>query len=81
VRRRLPAYYYASRSRFLYQAHGRAGLILANAAWIAGRGVNRLRRLAGRDTYPAAEAEGRDIWINAWDPLGPRRAPGESPAE
>ena len=80
-RKRLPAYYYASRTRFLYQAHGRAGLILANAAWIAGRGVNRLRRLVGKDVYPSAEAERRDIWINALDPLGPRRAPGESPAE
>jgi GT2 family glycosyltransferase len=80
-RKRLPAYYYASRSRFLYQAHGRAGLLLANAAWITGRGLTQARRLFGKDIYPSAEAERRDIWINAWDPLGPRRAPGESPAE
>lgn len=80
-RKRLPAYYYASRTRFLYQARGRAGLWAANGAWIAGRGLAQLRRLFGRDVYPSAEAERRDIWINALRPLGPRRAPGESPAE
>jgi GT2 family glycosyltransferase len=81
ARKRLPPYYYASRTRFLYQAHGRAGLLAANAAWVAGRGLTQVRRLFGKDIYPSAEAERRDIWINAGTPLGPRRAPGESPAE
>lgn len=77
ARRRLPPYYYASRSRFLYQAHGRTGLWLANAAWIAGRTLAQARRLFGKSIYPSAEAERRDIWIGAANPLGPRRAPGE----
>lgn len=81
ARKRLPAYYYASRTRFLYQAHGRLGLLAANAAWVLGRGVKGLRRLFGKDIYPAVEAEPRDIWINALNPLGPRHAPGERPAE
>lgn len=81
ARKRLPAYYYASRTRFLYQAHGWTGLLAANAAWIAGRGLNKLRRLFGKGVYASAEAERRDIWINVFDPLGPRCAPGESPAE
>lgn len=77
ARKRMPAYYYASRSRFLYQAHGRAGLLAANLLWLLGRGLTQLRRLTGRDIYPMAEAELGDIWINAGRPLGPRRAPGE----
>ncbi|UWQ23219.1 glycosyltransferase family 2 protein [Jannaschia sp. W003] len=77
ARRRMPAYYYASRTRFLYQAHGRAGLWTANAAWLMGRGLAQMRRLLGRRPNPAAEAELRDIWTNAHRPLGPRRAPWE----
>ena len=77
ARKRMPAYYYASRTRFLYQAHGRLGLWAANAAWFAGRGIAQLRRLVGRAVPRANAAEARDIWINARTPLGPRRAPGE----
>lgn len=75
-RKRLPAYYYASRSRLLYQAHGRAGLLAANLLWYLGRGIAGLRGLAGKAPAPANAAEGRDIWINAANPLGNRRAPG-----
>jgi GT2 family glycosyltransferase len=80
ARRRMPPYYYASRTRFLYQAHGRAGLWAANAAWAAGRALAQTRRLLGRRPNPIAEAEGRDIWTNASRPLGPRRAPWEDGA-
>lgn len=80
-RKRLPAYFYASRARFLYQAHGRLGLLSANVAWIIGRGISQLRRLFGKDIYPSAEAERRDIWINAWTPLGARYQPPENAAE
>ncbi len=76
-RARLPRYFYSSRTRFLYQAHGRAGLIAANLLWYAGRAVKNLTRLAGRRVAPMAAREGRDIWINARDPLGPRYAPWE----
>ena len=76
-RKRLPSYYYASRTRFLYQAHGPAGLWSANAAWFLGRGIAHLRRLAGKPVPRANASEGRDIWINVRTPLGSRRAPGE----
>ncbi|MGB0911954.1 MAG: glycosyltransferase family 2 protein [Phaeobacter italicus] len=76
ARKRLPAYYYSSRTRFLYQAHGRMGLLAANLGWCLGRGIALLRRLSGR-RIPANEREGTDIWINFFKPLGPRRAPGE----
>ena len=75
--RRLPPYYYASRTRFLRQAHGAAGPAMANLAWLAGRGLAFGRLLAGRRPNPVAQAEARDIWTNVTSPLGPRRAPGE----
>ena len=77
ARKRLPAYYYSSRARFLYQAHGRAGLFGANLAWHSGRMVARLRALMGGRPHPAVEREAQDIWTNFRTPLGPRHAPGE----
>ena len=75
--KRMPAYFYASRTRFLTQAHGRLGLWAANLAWVAGRGVAQLRRLAGKPVNRLSKSEARDIWTNVTKPLGPRRAPGE----
>lgn len=77
ARRRLPAYYYASRTRFLYQAHGRAGLWAANLLWHLGRGIAQTRRLFGKPVPRAVAGEARDLWINAGNPLGPRLAPWE----
>ena len=77
AKKRMPGYFYASRSRFLYQAHGRAGLLGANLLWHLGRGIAQARRLLGRRPPPAAVGEAKDIWINAFDPLGPRLAPHE----
>ena len=73
ARKRMPAYYYASRTRFFRQAHGRAGPIVANLLWHLGRVIANLRILTGRSVPPAVEAETRDIWINVLDPLGDRR--------
>lgn len=77
ARKRVPAYYYASRTRFLYQAHGWAGLLAANLLWHLGRGIAQLRGLLGKSVPPATECEATDIWINFLTPLGARRAPGE----
>jgi N-acetylglucosaminyl-diphospho-decaprenol L-rhamnosyltransferase len=77
LRKRLPSYYYSSRTRFLYQSHGRLGLWTSNVAWILGRSIAALRRLGGRPSDNLREGEGRDIWINVMRPLGPRCAPGE----
>lgn len=76
-RKRLPAYYYASRTRFFCQAYGKTGLWAANLAWHMGRGVALARRLIGRPGQAGIELEARDIWINARDPLGDRRAPAQ----
>jgi len=74
---RLPPYYYASRTRFFRQAYGPLGPVLANLMWGTGRLIARARRLTGRAVPPASTSEARDIWTNALQPLGPRRAPGE----
>ncbi len=70
ARKGLPAYFYASRSRFLCQAHGRAGLLAANLLWCLGRVIAHLRRLVGKPVFPSNQNEMRDIWINAFAPLG-----------
>jgi N-acetylglucosaminyl-diphospho-decaprenol L-rhamnosyltransferase len=77
ARKRLPAYYYASRTRFLYQAHGWVGMIAANLLWYPGRWIAHISRLLGRGFSPMNQCEMCDIWINASRPLGPRHAPGD----
>ncbi|MHA7870863.1 MAG: glycosyltransferase family 2 protein [Hyphococcus sp.] len=63
ARARLPAYYYASRSRYFRKYYGPAGALLANAAWLAGRAIARLRAIVGRPAPAVCEQRGRDIWI------------------
>jgi hypothetical protein len=67
-RRRPPRYYYASRARYFAKFYGRGGLWAANLLWSAGRGISRLRELAGRPRS-ACEREWRDIWHNGLHPL------------
>ena len=80
-KKRMPGYFYASRARFFYQAHGQLGVIAANLLWYLGRAIAQTRRLFGKPVMPAATAEARDIWINAFNPLGPRLAPHELPPQ
>lgn len=74
ARKRLPRYYYQSRSRFLTQAHGRAGLLAANLLFTLGFGLRQLRRLFGKEVWGRTEGELRDIWIGSRQPLAPRAA-------
>jgi GT2 family glycosyltransferase len=76
ARKRLPDYYWRSRTRFLRQAHGPAGPLLGNLAWALGRCVAQLRRLTGRGVPPAHDGEWRDIWTGLMQPLLPDRGPG-----
>ncbi len=73
VRRRAPRYFYEARARYFAKFYGRPGLWLANCFWYVGRCVSLLRELFGR---PASnrKREALDIWINAVNPLAPRRA-------
>jgi N-acetylglucosaminyl-diphospho-decaprenol L-rhamnosyltransferase len=76
-RARLPRYFYSSRTRFLYQAHGRIGLFLANLVWYLGRGIKHATRLFGKPVHPLPRGQGRDIWTNFINPMGRRHAPDE----
>ncbi len=73
VRKRLPGYYYASRTRFFRQAHGPAGPLAANLMWHLGRLLAYGRVVFGRKVAPTIEAEARDIWTNILRPLAPDR--------
>lgn len=75
ARRRLPRYYYASRSRFFAQKGGRAALMAANLAWYLGRAIALARVVLLRRPPPAVAAEWRDIWTNVLSPLKPGPRP------
>jgi GT2 family glycosyltransferase len=70
-RRRLPRYWYESRSRYFAKHFGVLGLPAANVCWMIGRGVSLARGLAGT-RRPRARPPGaawRDNWINWLRPL------------
>ena len=74
-RKRLPAYFYASRTRMFRQFYGPTGPLRANLAWLAGRSIAQLRRAFGRPIPKANAYESLDIWTNFFNPLGDSRAP------
>ena len=79
LRKRLPRYYYESRTRYFYKLYGRAGLLAANAWWTLGWTVSLLRSwLQSAYESPACEAQWRDIWINFWTPMADYTHPQES---
>lgn len=69
-RKRLPKYFYQSRTRFYYQKCGLIGLLSANVFWYLGRGVSLMRELTGRKDFAAIEKQWKDIWLNFSQPLG-----------
>lgn len=70
LRKRLPRYYYESRTRYYYQFYGRLGLFAANVLWTLGWIVALFRRLISTQfEVPASQSQWRDIWINFYDPL------------
>ena len=70
IRKRLPRYYYESRSRFFYQAYGYSGLLLANLFWTVGFLLASVRSVFSSDFInPASACQWRDIWINFFSPL------------
>jgi GT2 family glycosyltransferase len=69
-RKRLPKYFYQSRTRFYYQKYGLIGLFSANVCWYLGRGVSLMRQLLGGNDFAAIENQWKDIWLNFSQPLG-----------
>lgn len=75
ARKRPPAYYYASRTRYFRKAYGPLGLYAANLMWLAGRSVARGRSLFGKPAPMLCDSQGKDQWMNWLTPMGDRRAP------
>lgn len=69
LKKRVPRYFYESRTRFFYQAHGWLGLTAANLLWWLGRLVSKTRQLLGRADKAAVEGQWLDIWINWLKPM------------
>lgn len=67
--KRLPRYYYRSRTRYFRKIYGQPGLLAANLCWIAGRTVAAARWLAGKPVPQAHAHEWRDIWTGFLHPL------------
>lgn len=74
--RRLPRYYYRSRSRYFGKTYGHAGLLAANLCWGAGRFIAAARSLFGKPVPRAHNCEWRDIWTGFLQPMR-RASPGE----
>ncbi|MEQ1484727.1 glycosyltransferase family 2 protein [Methyloglobulus sp.] len=72
LRKRLPRYYYESRTRFFFQAYGRVGLLCANLLWELGWSIASFRSLLSPSYMPdTSEKQWRDILINFLNPLKP----------
>lgn len=69
-KKRLPSYYYESRTRLFFQISGYWGLIAANLMWHLGRILSLGRQALGRQDKAAVEKQWRDIWTNCSRPLG-----------
>lgn len=68
-RRRLPSYYYASRTRYFAKFMGRPGLLAANLLWSTGRLTAGARELCGKKAPHNCQSAFRDIWTNFLRPL------------
>jgi len=67
--KRLPRYFYESRTRYFYQVYGRTGLLMANVCWMLGYGVSLLRSLSPSFKPTVSTYQWKDIWTNFLSPL------------
>lgn len=80
LRKRLPKYYFESRSRYFYIIYGHAGLLLANILWTAGALISGVRSLISSSYIPdISEKQWRDIWTNFFNPLKDYSHPDDYP--
>ena len=72
TKRRLPRYFYESRTRYYFKHFGRSGLLAANLFWHLGWLVAMTRKLANSDYKPnICEKQWRDIWTSFLSPRAP----------
>jgi hypothetical protein len=77
-RKRLPRYYYASRTRYFFLAYGWLGLTLANLLWSVGRLISKSREIIGRRGRDVPDKQWRDIWTNWLRPGTPWPLPKQN---
>ncbi len=75
LKKRVPRYFYESRTRYYYQTYGWLGLTAANLLWWMGRAVSKTRQMMGRSDKAAIEGQWLDIWTNWLNPLKPYTLP------
>ena len=77
-KKRLPRYFYESRSRYYFKHFGHSGLFAANIFWHFGGLVAMVRKLVSRD-YKSniCEKQWCDIWTNFFNPTAPYIHPDE----
>jgi N-acetylglucosaminyl-diphospho-decaprenol L-rhamnosyltransferase len=78
ARKQLPAYYYASRSRYYASFGGRLGLAAANSAWTLGWFIALLRRVFQGRRIGSPKRALRDNWNSFLSPMRTWR-PGGAP--
>jgi N-acetylglucosaminyl-diphospho-decaprenol L-rhamnosyltransferase len=71
--KRLPRYYYASRTRYFRRRYGVAGPTLANLGWCLGRLISKMRETFGTKKPHLPEMAWKDIWTNWGAPLSQTR--------
>ena len=69
LKKRLPRYFYESRTRYYAKYFGRLGLLKANLYWHLGWLVAQFRKLLN-PSYKSniCDQQWRDIWANFWSP-------------
>lgn len=71
-KKRLPRYFYESRTRYYYKHFGRSGLLMANLCWHLGAVIGKGRQLFSSGYLPnICESQWRDIWTNFTRPNAP----------
>lgn len=72
LRKRLPRYFYESRTRYFYLLYGRSGLLAANLLWSLGAIIASFRAIISKQYQSnIAEKQWRDTWINFLNPTRP----------
>ena len=75
-KKRLPRYFYESRTRYYFKHFGRFGLFAANIFWHLGWTIAMVRKSVDRDYKPnVCEKQWRDIWTNFFNPTAPYTHP------
>lgn len=62
--KRIPEYFYRSRTRYFVLLGGKKKLLLANIAWCIGRVLRVTKRIIGRRGGPSIPGEWADLWLD-----------------